>query len=234
MLDDLARRYHLGPAAALVRGRLGPRPDPRFSAPLDALAPAQLGALVRLGREAGVEELPRFKRSAGLPRVRRVLGALAALAPADLLDVGSGRGAFLWPVLEAMPALRVTAIERSEARLRPLADVRRGGLTRLSPLRMDATALGLADRSFDVVSLLEVLEHLTDPAAAAREALRVARRAVVASVPSRPDDNPEHLRLFDGPSLAALFAPHTARVDHVLNHMIAVVPVRPDQLEVSP
>ena len=33
------------------------------------------------------------------------------LAPASLLDVGSGRGAFLWPLLEAFPGLPVIAVE---------------------------------------------------------------------------------------------------------------------------
>jgi hypothetical protein len=32
-----------------------------------------------------------------LPRVRKVLGVLRGVHPANLLDVGSGRGAFLWP-----------------------------------------------------------------------------------------------------------------------------------------
>ena len=41
-------------------------------------------------------------------------------------------------------------------------------------------------RSFDTVTCLEVLEHLDDPAAAVRELARVARRAVVVSVPYEP------------------------------------------------
>jgi hypothetical protein len=78
------------------------------------------------------------------------------------------------------------------------------------------------------VTLLEVLEHLPSPQAAAREAVRVARRAVVASVPSRSDSNPEHIHLFDASHIETLFVHAGARrvkVDFVLNHLIAVAAV---------
>jgi len=102
--DDLPARYHLDPAAAFVRGKLADAPD---------LPPADL---VRHGLKAGLR-LHKFKRTSGLPRVRRVLGVLRGLAPADLLDVGSGRGVFLWPLLDAFPELRVTAIDRNPQRV---------------------------------------------------------------------------------------------------------------------
>ena len=211
MLDPA--HYHVDLAAAYVRGK---RPE---------LADLALDALFPAAREAGLR-LHRFKRTAGLPRIRRVLGVLRGLAPARMVDIGSGRGVFLWPLLDALPGVGITAIDRLPHRVADIAAVRAGGIESLTCARMDVTALGFADDAADVVTILEVLEHLPDPAAAARETLRVARRAVIASVPSKEDDNPEHIHLFDQDSLSQLFRAAGAsriKIDYVLNHMVALI-----------
>jgi ubiquinone/menaquinone biosynthesis C-methylase UbiE len=212
---DLARRFYLEPAAAFVRHTLPDAPDG---------APEEL---VQLGLRAGLR-LHRFKRTADLPRVRKVLGILRGLGPESVLDVGSGRGVFLWPLLDASPGVPVTALDSSAHRVAHLQAVAAGGVVRLRPLLADVHRLELADKSMDVVTFLEVLEHLERPAVALAEALRVARRFVVLSVPSKEDDNPEHIHLFTRASLEKLLlAAGAARVsfDGVLNHVIAVVRV---------
>ena len=181
-------------------------------------------AAIAEGLAAGLR-LHRFKRSVELPRVKRVLGVLRGLGVARLLDVGSGRGAFLWPLVDAMPEVEVTAIDLLPHRVLAIEHVRRGGIERVSAARMDATALGLADGSVAAVTLLEVLEHMPDAAPAAAEAVRVARTAVVATVPSHEDDNPEHLRVYDGDTMTALLRDAGARrvtIDHVRGHIVAV------------
>ncbi len=169
-----------------------------------------------------------FKRTGGLPRVRRVLGMLRALQPGDLLDLGPGRGAGLWPLLDALPAVPVTALDRSASSTARAAAVARGGVQQLTAARGDLGALPFADRSFDGVLALEVLEHQRDPAPAAAEAMRVARRFVIASVPSKPDDNPEHVSLLAGGALERLLLRAGAarvKMDAVLNHTIALAMV---------
>jgi 2-polyprenyl-3-methyl-5-hydroxy-6-metoxy-1,4-benzoquinol methylase len=224
--------YYQRLAAAYVRGRLGSQPGnpsraQMFTRPLSALSDADLETIIAAGLEAGLR-LHRFKRTMELPRVRRVLGILRGIQPESLLDIGSGRGAFLWPLLDAFPALPVTALDRLVYRVADIQAVRDGGIVTLTEVQGDATALPFADRAFDVVTVLEVLEHIPDTARALAEVCRVARRFVVLSVPSRGDDNLEHIHLFDRPTLTALLQRHGAErvtTEYVLNHLIAVARV---------
>src|SRR5688572_5985487 len=93
-----SERYYLELAAAFVRGRLEADPS---------LTPEEL---FRLGQAAGLK-LHKFKKTMGLPRVKKVLGLLSGLYPESLLDIGTGRGAFLWPLLDAFPELPVCAVD---------------------------------------------------------------------------------------------------------------------------
>ncbi len=196
-------------AAAFVRGRaIGGWPatldESACRRPLDELTDAELDAMIRAGSEAGLR-FHGFKRTAGLPRVSRVIGMLRGLRPASLLDIGSGRGVALWPILDAFDDLDVTAIDRLEHRVEAIQAVRHGGVNRLRAALMDATRIEFADGSFDGVLALEVLEHVPEVGRAIREAVRVARRFVIASVPSKEDSNPEHIHLLDRATLERLF-----------------------------
>jgi len=178
------------------------------------------------------ERLYRFKRNAALPRVRAVLGVLRGLCPTTLLDVGSGRGTFLWPLLDEAPAfgmgqVAVTSLEGDPERHRQLACAASEG--DFTALHGDARAMPFANGAFEVVTVLEVLEHMHDSELAAAECLRVASRFVIASCPSKPDDNPEHVRLFDGNKLEAMFlalGARKARSTFVPGHVVVVAEVK--------
>jgi hypothetical protein len=218
-----AESHYLPLAAAYVRGALGATGGAEGEAAGEGIDDE---AAVARGLAAGLE-LHRFKRSAQLPRVRAVLGALRGFAPDRLIDLGSGRGTFVWPLLDALPDLPITATDLLERRVRVFACAGRGGIERLTAVRADMTALPFAGGSCGCITALEVLEHLPGdgPERAAREAMRVARTAVIATVPSHEDDNPEHVHLFDGPRLEAMFRAAGARrvtIEHVLNHIVAV------------
>jgi 2-polyprenyl-3-methyl-5-hydroxy-6-metoxy-1,4-benzoquinol methylase len=210
-IDD--GRYFTSLAAAFVRGRLPELAEERDDS-----------TVLARGLAAGLR-LHKFKRNTELPRVHRVLGALRGLAPESLLDVGSGRGTFLWPLLEAFPALPVTAIDKDPRRAADLHAAARGGIAQLTAVCMDAESLAFAEGAFDAVSLLEVIEHMPRPDRALAGAVRVARRFVVATVPSKEDDNPEHIHLFDAKTLRSLFAAAGAgrvRFDYVRGHILAI------------
>ena len=221
--------YYSRLAAAYVRGKLAGTPvagaqRALFAAPLDTLATTDFAALIQLGLEAGLR-LHRFKRTMELPRVRKVLGILKGLQPSSLLDIGSGRGAFLWPLLDAFPDLPITALDLLDHRVADILAVRDGGVSTVMAVRGDATRLPFADASFEVVTMLEVLEHIPDTRRALAAVCRVASRFVVLSVPSKPDNNPEHIHLFDQRTLAELLSDYGMthlHVEYVLNHLIVV------------
>jgi len=117
-----------------------------------------------------------------LPRIQWALGVVRSVQPANLLDIGSGRGKFLWPLLDAFPVLTVTAVDKDPRRVRDLTAVQLGGIERLSVRQADATSLPFADDTFDVMTMLEVLEHIPTPVPALSEAVRVARRFLLRSL----------------------------------------------------
>ena len=59
--------------------------------------------------------------------------------------------------------------------------------------------------SFDVITMLEVLEHIPEVEQAVRAAVRMARQYIVITVPSKPDNNPEHIHLLTKEKLSQMF-----------------------------
>jgi hypothetical protein len=109
-----------------------------------------------------------------------------------------------------------------------MAAVRQGGIDRLTVVRMDAQTPAFAPKSFDVVTVLEVLEHLENPQAALTGMAAIARRFVLVSVPSVPDDNPEHLHLFSPGQIrkmAEIAGASRTTIEHVLSHRIVLIRV---------
>lgn len=165
-------------------------------------------------RYAGIKDAPEmklhyFKVKEDLPRVQVVLSFLQGIVPADqcktLLDVGSGRGVFLFPLLREFPDLEVTSLDILPHRVALHECIHEGGIDNLHPLQENICTWDAPDKSFDVVTMLEVMEHIPDTLAVVRNAIRLARNYIIVSVPSKPDDNPEHIHLFSNDELKRLF-----------------------------
>lgn len=206
---DRMNKYDTLLAAAYVRGIAQSAGEPLvppelMQAPLGALTDSELAQLIDAGSRAELK-LYRFKEKEDLPRVSAVLGFLRGIQPESLLDVGSGRGAFLFPFLREFPEVPVTAVDLLPHRVELLSAMARGGVDRLTPLRQDICTWDAPDGSFDVVTLLEVLEHIPAVEQAVEAAVRLARRCVVVTVPSKPDNNPEHIHLLTKDKLTGLF-----------------------------
>jgi SAM-dependent methyltransferase len=225
----LEQSYFLRSAVAFIRGRALQgydiaMPPHLLNSPLDSLSSSEWESIFNLGIGSGLR-LHKFKRTMGLARVRKIFGILQSLAPENLLDIGSGRGAFLWPLLEEFPTLSITVAEIAHGRARDLDAARLGGLSQLQVFQMDATSLQFPNSTFDVVTILEVLEHIPNPQLAVNELARVATRSILASVPSQADDNPEHIHLFNQVKLTRLFRSagiQRLNFDFILNHILLV------------
>ena len=108
-----------------------------------------------------------------------------------------------------------------------LAAIHDGGVENLTALNASICDWDAPEASFNVVTLLEVLEHIPDVAAVGN-AVRLARRYVVVTVPSKPDDNPEHIHLLTKPALTALFnrvGCADLRFDGVPGHLLMIAKV---------
>jgi SAM-dependent methyltransferase len=112
---------------------------------------------------------PIHRRLVSEPRRDRLATALSALAggASSILDVGAGDG-----IVGAAVAGRLGArIEGVDAKPNPRAP--------FPVTRIEGEALPFADGAFAVVLLCDVLHHARNPDELLREALRVARSAVV-------------------------------------------------------
>jgi GT2 family glycosyltransferase/SAM-dependent methyltransferase len=107
-------------------------------------------------------------RRIGLGRRGRLLQSLKPAGGA-LLDVGCGGGDFL-AAMQAIPGWQLAGLEPS-----PPAAVYAREVRKLDVLRGELPQPALDDRSFDVITLWHVLEHVPDPAAALREVRRLLR-----------------------------------------------------------
>ncbi|MEZ4827374.1 MAG: class I SAM-dependent methyltransferase [Bacteroidia bacterium] len=213
-------------AAAYVRGKTASQPISGQTPlpPLDSLSDSEMEILISKGRKNGLP-LHRFKITMGLPRVKKVLGILHGLQPQNILDIGTGRGVFLWPLIHEFPGIPVHCLDLLDYRVADINAVHAGGVTQVSAQNLDITNTGFEDGAYDGITFLETLEHIPDTRAAIREAVRIARRFIIISVPSKPDENPEHIHLFSTETLRSLLAEQgitTVKFDSVLNHIIAL------------
>jgi SAM-dependent methyltransferase len=103
-------------------------------------------------------------------RVRVLSDHVSRLLPenASVLDVGCGDGLLASRIIERRRDVRIEGID---VLARPMSHV---------PVRLfDGRSIPHSDRSFDVVTILDVLHHTDDPRLLLRESARVARRIVI-------------------------------------------------------
>lgn len=209
-MDELRERYDVKTAAAWILGHARACGLPALSADVlnktaDACTNGELLQIVEAGHEAGLKLYPFKAGTQTLARTRRVMGFLRSIQFETMLDVGSGRGVFLIPFMKEFPWVRVTSLDLLEKRVTFLNELADGGFQQLHAERRDICIQPFPNDSFDVVTLLEVLEHIPEVEKAVAAAVKMARQYVVVTVPSKPDDNPEHIHLLTKDRLTQLF-----------------------------
>ncbi|MDO5541340.1 MAG: class I SAM-dependent methyltransferase [Eubacteriales bacterium] len=210
MMIDYAERYDLYTAAAWIRGHAKYTGNPALDeelleCPLNDLGEEKLIKIVAAGELAELKLYPFKRGKAELPRVRRVMGFLHSLQFETLLDVGSGRGVFLLPFMKEFPWVQITSLDLLEKRVTFLKELAEGGYPQLKSLQKNICEQPFPENSFDIVTLLEVLEHIPEVDKAIKAAVKMAKQYVVVTVPSKPDDNPEHIHLLTKAVLTEMF-----------------------------
>lgn len=157
--------------------------------------------------------------------IRERYGAPDASSNLSILDVGCGTGA-LSSRLQAWG--RVVSMDYSPE---ALAFSRRRGLRHL--VGADAMRLPLASGQFDLITVMDVLEHVKDDCAAIAEFYRVLKPGgrVIATVPAYPhlwsehDVALMHYRRYLRPEVAERFSDAGFRLDKLSHTMAALYPV---------
>lgn len=142
---------------------------------------------LRLNRDSG----NRQKHESGNPLQRFVIDRMHAevcrllgrVSPTHVLDLGCGEGYVLEALAEAGIDATLVGVDRSTSAV-ALARERLG--ERAEIIEGDVTHQGDLGSSFDVVMMLEVLEHLDQPEAALEMLATLTTGHVVVSVPREP------------------------------------------------
>lgn len=209
-VNDLRERYDIETAAAWILGHarasgIPVLPEKLLGRTADGCTDDELLRIIEAGQAAGLKLYPFKAGTQTLARTRRGLGFLRSIQFETMLDVGSGRGVFLIPFMKEFPWVRVTSLDLLEKRVTFLNELADGGFQQLHAEQRDICTQPFQDNSFDVVTLLEVLEHIPEVEKAVTAAVKMARQYVVVTVPSKPDDNPEHIHLLTKDRLTQLF-----------------------------
>lgn len=229
----IQERYDIPTAAAWILGHARRTLVPELPESLRRKTTAECSEdemlqIVTAGQETGLKLYPFKSATQMLARTRRTLGFLHSVSFETLLDVGSGRGVFLIPFMKEFPWVRVISLDLLEKRVTFLNELADGGFRQLHARREDVCEQPYPDNSFDVVTMLEVLEHIPEAEKAVAAAVRMAKQFVVVTVPSKPDNNPEHIHLLTKDKLTQIF--HAARCtrlhfDGVEGHLFMVAAI---------
>ena len=186
-MDFLYKRYDVKSAVAWILGHARRTGVPDLPIDLknkiaEDCSDEELARIVLAGQEAGLKLYPFKSGTQELARSRRVMGFLHSIMFDTMLDVGSGRGVFLIPFMKEFPWVKIASLELLEKRVTFLNELADGGFPQLHAEQKDICDQPFPEDSFDVVTLLEVLEHIPE----VEKAVEAADREKMPAAHDRP------------------------------------------------
>jgi 2-polyprenyl-3-methyl-5-hydroxy-6-metoxy-1,4-benzoquinol methylase len=127
------------------------------------------------------------------PVVRRLMSGFerrldllfASAAPRSVLDVGCGEGVLTYRWAQQLGEKPIVGIDLADPKLEAQWRTRRRENLEFRAMDVDGLR-SFPDRSFDMATAIEVLEHVPDPEQTLAEMARIAQRHLLVSVPREP------------------------------------------------
>lgn len=169
-----------------------------------------------------------FKKSPrSIPRIIKTIGIIKQIHPLSLLEIGCGKGVFLWTLLKEFPNMEVTAIDKNKNNIDRLKKVNHNNKFNLKIFEEDISLKKSYDKLglYDMVTMLEVLEHIPDWNAAIYNAVNLTRKWVIISFPSKPDNNEDHINLLFNENICKIlkkYGMNSVKEDYVNGHKFII------------
>jgi 2-polyprenyl-3-methyl-5-hydroxy-6-metoxy-1,4-benzoquinol methylase len=176
------KKYYQRLLSAMIRGAMQQKHEV-FIKHLDDLSEEDHEVLLRLAEHTHLN-VNAFLRVEPLPEIVKIMDVIRSVAPDNILEVGCGRGLFLWRLLDEYKNVSITAIDTDAERMKLVSYVGKGGVRNFSAKVLDATSMAeFPKNSFDVTTALRVLEFVNDLPKAIAEICRVTKRFIIAQYP---------------------------------------------------
>ncbi|TAF33410.1 MAG: methyltransferase domain-containing protein [Cytophagales bacterium] len=212
-------------AAAMVRGSLEQQKNTShlFQKKLEDLNPEEINELILIGLRKNMS-LDVLKRRIDSPEITKVMGFLRGIQPDNLLDISEPQGSFIWRVMDEFRFLPATVVDIDSQYAELAKFMHKGGVTNIRGQQTPLTDMScFSNEQFDVVTLLDVLQHVQEGEKILLEICRITKRFVICVVPLKPD--PQHKSAFTEHSLRAIFKKkdiHQFKVEVIRNSLVMV------------
>ena len=175
----------------------------------------------------------RYFKITELPRVIKCSNIVNGLTNCNtMLDVGTGRGNFFWYFINNSFRLLTLDVSLCEPNPHYLDVISRGLLydARWNIIeKFNHSFEEIEDREYNLITVFEVLEHIPDLKKAIAKLFELANKYILISVPSKEDNNPEHLRVINPEMMRDLIEPYEHKnlkiLGGVLNHYIYLIQI---------